>query len=72
MLSAVEKRELRKHFSASACSFLGLGLKNQVLASKNLSSVPFFYFGNLEKLKSDEDKFFLRVASTIIKTKYYF
>ena len=39
---------------------------------KTFPQFPFFYFGNLEKLKSDEDKFFLRVASTIIETKYYF
>ena len=26
-VTSVEKRELRKHFSASACSFLGLGLR---------------------------------------------
>ena len=38
---------------------------------KTFPQFPFFYFGNLEKLKSDEDKFFLRVASTIIETKYY-
>ena len=37
---------------------------------KTFPQFPFFYFGNLEKLKSDEDKFFLRVASTIIETKY--
>ena len=38
---------------------------------KTFPQFPFFYLGNLEKLKSDEDKFFLRVASTIFKTKYY-
>ena len=41
-VTSVKKRESRKHFSASACSFLGLGLKNAASASKNFSSIPFF------------------------------
>ena len=31
----------------------------------------FLWFPTWEKLKSDVDKFFLRVGSTIIRTKYY-
>ena len=64
-------------------TFLSLGLfisrprptasasKIRLWLRKTFPQFPFFYFGNLEKLKSDEDKFFLRVASTIIETKYY-
>ena len=50
-------------------TFLSLGLRPWL--QKIFPWFPFFYFSNLEKLKSDKDKFFLRVASTIFKTKYY-
>ena len=76
-VTSVEKREPRKHFSASACSFLGLGLRPR--PQKSGFGFEKLFLGSLfstsvtwEKLKSDVDKFFLRVASTIFKTKYYF
>ena len=76
-VTSVEKREPRKHFSASACSFLGLGLRPR--PQKSGFGFEKLFLGSLfstsvtwEKLKSDVDKFFLRVASTIIRTKYYF
>ena len=50
-VTSVQKRESRKHFSASA---YGLGFKKLFLSSLSSTSVT------LEKLKSDEDKFFLR------------
>ena len=50
--------------------FLGLSLFISRL-QKTFPRFPFFYFSNLEKLKSDKHKFFLTVASTIIETKYY-
>ena len=62
-VTSVEKREPQKHFSALAC---GLSLKKLFFGSLFSTSVTW------EKLKSDKDKFFLRVASTIIETKYYF
>ena len=76
-VTSVEKREPQKHFSASAWSFLGLGLwprpqkcglgfKKLFLGSLFSTSITW------TNLKSDVDKFFLRVASTIFKTKYYF
>ena len=75
-VTSVEKREPRKHFSASACSFLGLGLRPR--PQKSGFGFEKLFLGSLfstsvtwEKLKSDVDKFFLRVASTIFKTKYY-
>ena len=43
----------------------GFGFKKLFLSSLFSTSVT------LDKLKSDVDKFFLRVASTIIRTKYY-
>ena len=61
-VTSVEKRESQQHFSASA---YGLGLKKLCFDSLFSTSVTW------EKLKSDKDKFFLRVASTIIETKYY-
>ena len=61
-VTSVEKRESQQHFSASA---YGLGLKKLCFDSLFSTSVTW------EKLKSDKDKFFLRVASTIFKTKYY-
>ena len=61
-VTSVEKGKPRKHFSASAC---GLSLKNLFLGSPFSTSVTW------EKRKSDEDKFFLRVAQTNIETKYY-
>ena len=83
-VTSVEKRELRKHFSALACSFLGL--KNAASASKTFPLVPFFLpwlqkpftfcpFFNLDNLGKAQitlETFFLRVARTIIPTKYYF
>ena len=76
-VTSVEKREPRKHFSASACSFLGLSLWPR--PQKSGFGFEKLFLGSLfstsvtwEKLKSDVDKFFLRVASTIIRTKYYF
>ena len=46
-VTSVEKREPRKHFSASICSFLGLGLWPRL--RKTFPWFPFFYFGNLGK-----------------------
>ena len=63
-VTSVEKRESQQHFSASASAY-GLGLKKLCFDSLFSTSVTW------EKLKSDKDKFFLRVASTIFKTKYY-
>ena len=64
-VTSVEKREPRKHFSASAYSFLGLGFEKLFLGPLFSISVTW------EKLKSDVDKVFLRADSTIIRTKYY-
>ena len=76
-VTSVKNREPRKHFSASACSFLGLGLRSR--PQKSGFSFEKLFLGSLfstsvtwEKLKSDVDKFFLRIANTIIRTKYYF
>ena len=62
-VTSVEKRESREHFSASAYS---LGFKKLSLDSLFSTSVPW------TTLQSDEDKFVLRLGSTIIETKYYF
>ena len=62
-VTSVEKRESREHFSASA---YGLGFKKFSLGSLFSTSVPW------TTLQSDEDKFVLRLGSTIIETKYYF
>ena len=77
-VTSVEKREPRKHFSALACSFLGLGLWPR--PQKSGLGFEKLFLGSLfstsvtwEKLKSDVDKFLpKKVASTIFKTKYYF
>ena len=61
-VTSVEKRESREHFSASA---YGLGFKKLSLDSLFSTSVPW------TTLQSDEDKFVLRLGSTIIETKYY-
>jgi len=60
-------RKMKKAFCFDNCSCYNLW--------KNVSSSDFGFslFATSvawEKLKSDEDKFFLRVASTIIETKY--
>ena len=62
-VTSVEKRESWEHFSASA---YGLGFKKLSLDSLFPTSVPW------TTLQSDEDKFVLRLGSTIIETKYYF
>ena len=62
-VTSVEKRESREHFSASA---YGLGFKKLSLDSLFSTSVTW------TTLQSDEDKFVLRLGSTIIETKYYF
>ena len=62
-VTSVEKRKPRKHFSASAS---GLSLKNLFLGFLCSTAVTW------EKWKSDEDKFFLRVARTNFETKHYF
>ena len=62
-VTSVEKRESREHFSASA---YGLGFKKLSFNSLFSTSVT------LTTLQSDEDKFVLRLGSTIIETKYYF
>ena len=62
-VTSVEKRESRKHFSASAC---GLGFKKLFLGSLSSTSVT------LEKLKSDEDKFFLRRVMDKYRNKILF
>ena len=62
-VTSVEKRESRKHFSASAC---GLGFKKLFLGSLFSTSVT------LEKLKSDEDKFFLRRVMDKYRNKILF
>ena len=77
-VTSVEKREPRKHFSASACSFLGLGLRPR--PQKSGFGFEKLFLGSLfstsvtwEKLKSDVDKFLpKKVASTIIKTECFF
>ena len=74
---SVEKRELREHFSASACSFLGLGLRPRPqkcgLGFKKLSLSSLFSTSvTWKNLKSDEDKFFLRLGKHKNQTKYYF
>ena len=61
-VTSVEKRESREHFSASA---YGLGFKKLSLDSLISTSVTW------TTLQSDEDKFVLRLGSTIIETKYY-
>ena len=61
-VTSVEKRESREHFSASA---YGLGFKKLSLDSLFSTSVTW------TTLQSDEDKFVLRLGSTIIETKYY-
>ena len=76
-LASVEKiGNLREHFSASGCSF---GFKNSslcslfsTLASKTFYSLPFFNLDDLGKNQITLETFFLRVARTIIPTKYYF
>ena len=55
-VTSVEKRELRKHFSALACSFLGLGLRPRL--QKPFPQFPFFYFSNLEKTKIRQGQIF--------------
>ncbi len=64
-VTSVEKRESRKHFSASACSFLGLGLRPrpqkcglgfEKLSLGSLLSTSVTW----EKLKSDVEKFYFR------------
>ena len=62
-VTSVEKRESWKHFSASAC---GLGFKKLFLGSLSSTSVT------LEKLKSDEDKFFLRRVMDKYRNKILF
>ena len=61
-VTSVEKRESRKHSSASA---YGLGFKKFSLDSLFSTAVTW------TTLQSDEDKFVLRLGSTIIETKYY-
>ena len=62
-VTSVEKREPRKHFSASAC---GLGFKNFFLGTLFSTSVTW------EKLKSDVDKFFLRRGKNKYRNKILF
>ena len=70
-VTSVEKRESRKHFSASACSFLGLGLWPWL--QKTFPRFPFFYFGNFGKISNQTwTNFSSDVVSTKIETKYYF
>ena len=77
-VTSVEKREPRKHFSASACSFLGLGLRSRPQKSgfgfeKLFLSSLFSTLVTWEKLKSDKDKFLpKKVASTILETECFF
>ena len=61
-VTSVEKRESREHFSASA---YGLGFKKSSLDSLFSTLVTW------TTLQSDEDKFVLRLGSTIMGTKYY-
>ena len=60
-VASVEKRESQEHFSASA---YGLGFKKFSLDSLFSTLVTWTI------IKSDEDKFVLRLGSTIIETKY--
>ena len=62
-VTSVEKRESQQHFSASA---YGLGLKKLCFGSLFSTSVTW------EKLKSDEDKFFLRVGKHNYRNKTLF
>ena len=59
-VNSVEKRELRKHFSASA---YGLGLKKLFLVSLFSTLVTW------EKVKSDMDKFCLRRGENKYRNK---
>ena len=59
-VTSVEKRESQQHFSASA---YGLGLKKLCFGSLFSTSVTW------EKLKSEEDKFFLRVGKHNYRNK---
>ena len=62
-VTSVEKREPRKHFSASA---YGLGFKNFFLGTLFSTSVTW------EKLKSDVDKFCLRRGKNKYRNKILF
>ena len=61
-VTSVEKRESWEHFSASAYD---LGFKKISLGSLFSTSVTW------TTLQSDEDKFVLKLGSTIMETKYY-
>ena len=62
-VTSVEKRESQQHFSASA---YGLGLKKLCFGSLFSTLVTW------EKLKSDEDKFFLRRSKHNYRKKILF
>ena len=62
-VTSVEKRESQQHFSASA---YGLGLKKLCFGSLFSTSVTW------EKLKSDEENFFLRVGKHNYRNKILF
>ena len=76
-VTSVEKREPREHFSASACSFLGLGLQPRPqkcnLTFKNpFRRFSFFSFHNLGKTQIRHGKFSFSHVLKKIETKYYF
>ena len=64
-VTSVEKRESRKHFSASAS-------KMRPRLQKTFPWFPFFYFGNFGQISNQTwTNFSSDVVSTKIKTKYY-